>query len=272
MARSSTTIDYYAVLQVHPSADGEVINAAYRQLMKKYHPDVAGDDPAQIAFHHKRATAINEAFNVLGDPAQRQRYDAALNFGVSPPGSAARWPPYAEAPSGPGGGSASNPTPAWAYQAGVAVDQTGAPATPVLAWLVAAYYLLPGRYEWEKGGRAELLRICLVPPLGVAAFALMTGRLAPWIGSSLQTTVLAGVTLLLASLPLWSSLPRLIVAAAPIVLLTGGMLDPYLRQANVPGWLAWMALSLLSLTLSARLYVFGMLPTLGICWLLTQFH
>ena len=37
--------DYYRILQVHPQAEPEVIDAAYRLLMRKYHPDVF--DPLQ---------------------------------------------------------------------------------------------------------------------------------------------------------------------------------------------------------------------------------
>ena len=63
--RSSADLpDYYAVLQVHPDADDEVIAAAYRQLMKKYHPDRAGEDPNRMAEHLARSKALNEAFGV----------------------------------------------------------------------------------------------------------------------------------------------------------------------------------------------------------------
>ena len=64
----SATLDYYAVLQVDPSADPEVIEAAYRQLMKKHHPDVAGLDLRLATQHHQRAKRINQAHSVLGDP------------------------------------------------------------------------------------------------------------------------------------------------------------------------------------------------------------
>jgi hypothetical protein len=139
-----------------------------------------------------------------------------------------------------------------------------------LAALSAAYYLLPGPYEWENGRRQELLTICLLPPLGVIAFALATGRLAYWIGPSLTSTLVAWAILLLLSLPTWRSLPRLVPAAVPSMLLINGKLDSFLFQANMPTWFAWVLLGLLSLMLSARVYVFGVLPTLGICWLITR--
>jgi len=64
--------DLYRVLQVDPSADPEVIEAAYRRLALKYHPDHnRGDSRAED--HMKR---INEAFRVLGKPRLRAEYDA----------------------------------------------------------------------------------------------------------------------------------------------------------------------------------------------------
>jgi hypothetical protein len=53
---------------VHPDADREVIEAAYRQLMRKYLSDIAGGDTVRAAALHKRATAINQAHAVLRDP------------------------------------------------------------------------------------------------------------------------------------------------------------------------------------------------------------
>ena len=60
--------DHYEVLQVHPRAEPDVIRAAYRILARKYHPDMGGDA--------NRMIAINDAWDVLGDPARRAAYDA----------------------------------------------------------------------------------------------------------------------------------------------------------------------------------------------------
>lgn len=62
--------DYYAVLQVHPQADREVIGAAYRRLAAKYHPDV---NPSPDAADKMKQ--LNEAYEVLSDPARRAVYD-----------------------------------------------------------------------------------------------------------------------------------------------------------------------------------------------------
>ncbi|HSS59894.1 MAG TPA: J domain-containing protein [Candidatus Limnocylindrales bacterium] len=60
------------MLQVDPSADHDVIEAAYKRLALKYHPDRNSDDP-RAAEQMKR---INEAFRVLGKPHLREDYDA----------------------------------------------------------------------------------------------------------------------------------------------------------------------------------------------------
>lgn len=64
---------YYALLQVDPAAEPEVIESAYRRLARKYHPDV---NPAPEA--HRRMRAINEAYRVLSQPALRAAYDQEL--------------------------------------------------------------------------------------------------------------------------------------------------------------------------------------------------
>ena len=65
-------IDPYKVLQVDSEAEDEVIQAAYRRLAQKYHPDVAsGPDGAA------RMAAINVAWEILRDPAKRAAHDLA---------------------------------------------------------------------------------------------------------------------------------------------------------------------------------------------------
>jgi molecular chaperone DnaJ len=63
--------DYYDVLGVaKDAADGD-IKRAYRELARKYHPDVNPDRP-ELA---ERFKEINEAYAVLSDPDARTRYD-----------------------------------------------------------------------------------------------------------------------------------------------------------------------------------------------------
>ncbi|HEX8448498.1 MAG TPA: J domain-containing protein [Allosphingosinicella sp.] len=63
----------YDVLNVAPEAEPVVVEAAYKALIKKYHPDQAIEAPVC-----KDATAINEAFAVLKDPVKRADYDHRL--------------------------------------------------------------------------------------------------------------------------------------------------------------------------------------------------
>jgi|GEM_PF-2654690 len=65
------TGDYYAILEIDASAEPEVVEAAYRALVRKYHPDVSSATDAET-----RIRALNAAYAVLRDPAQRAAYDA----------------------------------------------------------------------------------------------------------------------------------------------------------------------------------------------------
>ena len=62
--------DYYQILGVPREADGADIKKAYRQLARKYHPDVNKDADAEERFKQ-----VSEAYEVLKDPARRQAYD-----------------------------------------------------------------------------------------------------------------------------------------------------------------------------------------------------
>lgn len=65
--------DYYAILGVTPASEDVVIRAAYRALMRHYHPDT---NPSSEAL--QRVQAINAAYAVLSDPEKRTRYDGSL--------------------------------------------------------------------------------------------------------------------------------------------------------------------------------------------------
>ena len=65
--------NYYELLDVPPDATVEDIKRAYRRLARKYHPDLnPGDKQAEETF--KR---LVEAYDVLCDPQQREKYDEA---------------------------------------------------------------------------------------------------------------------------------------------------------------------------------------------------
>jgi hypothetical protein len=77
--------DYYEILQVSPNAEPEVIEAAYRRLARMYHPDVNTSPDAAA-----RMQAINEAHEVLMDPARRRRFDASRGAGTRTSGQDTR--------------------------------------------------------------------------------------------------------------------------------------------------------------------------------------
>jgi molecular chaperone DnaJ len=64
--------DHYAVLGVSPDADNETIDAAFRRLSRRYHPDLnPGDARAQTAFER-----LKMAHDILTDSRERARYDS----------------------------------------------------------------------------------------------------------------------------------------------------------------------------------------------------
>ncbi len=72
--------DYYEVLGVSKTDDDNTIKKAYRQMAKKYHPDMnPGDKEAEAKFKE-----VNEAYAVLSDPEKKQIYDQYGHDGLDP--------------------------------------------------------------------------------------------------------------------------------------------------------------------------------------------
>src|SRR5689334_8325757 len=63
--------DYYTTLGVSRDASDADIKKAFRKLAREYHPDVAKDKKKA----EEKFKEINEAYEVLGDPAKRKKYD-----------------------------------------------------------------------------------------------------------------------------------------------------------------------------------------------------
>lgn len=62
--------DYYRILEVDRGASSDEIKRAYRRLARQWHPDASASPEAEERFKQ-----IGEAYEVLSDPAKRERYD-----------------------------------------------------------------------------------------------------------------------------------------------------------------------------------------------------
>ena len=87
--------DHYQTLGVPRTASAEDIRKAYRELARKYHPDLHPDDESA----KEKFKKVQSAFDVLNDPSKREMYD---RYGSSFEGVGA---------GGPGGGWAGGPFP-----------------------------------------------------------------------------------------------------------------------------------------------------------------
>jgi curved DNA-binding protein CbpA len=65
--------DAYAHLQIDPLAEEVVLDAAYRALARRYHPDGESPNPARMA-------DINRAYSLIRTPELRRRYDTERTF------------------------------------------------------------------------------------------------------------------------------------------------------------------------------------------------
>src|SRR5438132_2781559 len=79
--------DYYEVLGVTRSASDQELKTAYRRLAHQYHPDKNQTDPTA----EERFKEAAEAYAVLSDTEQRQRYDRFGHAGVSSSAASAAW-------------------------------------------------------------------------------------------------------------------------------------------------------------------------------------
>jgi curved DNA-binding protein CbpA len=87
MSIAANMRDLYGILQVDPRAEPRVIQAAYRTLALRMHPDHSRNDGTAPAM-----AMLNRAYGVLRDPTQRRAYDQtrspAAVLSVPPPGPA----------------------------------------------------------------------------------------------------------------------------------------------------------------------------------------
>ena len=68
--------NYYDILEVSKNASPEIIEKAYKTLVKKYHPDLQKEEDKNK--YEEKIKKINEAYDILSDPEKRKKYDLNL--------------------------------------------------------------------------------------------------------------------------------------------------------------------------------------------------
>ena len=168
--------DPYKILQVDPEAEDEVIQAAYRRLAQKYHPDRSSGQEAI-----DRMVAINAAWETIGEPSRRASFDLArraARAGGSPERAPGSGPP---SPTRPAPGSAQ---PAATRPSSVPPDARR-PAQPRPPETVSRDWT-PGRSTTGGGYDATTMRApdglgAAGPPPGNPAGSVLTfGRYSGW--------------------------------------------------------------------------------------------
>ena len=82
--------DFYKTLGVSRGATKDEIKKSYRQLAKKYHPDLNKDDKKAA----EKFAEVSEAYEVLQDDQKRQQYDTFGHAGVDPNGMGGQQDPF----------------------------------------------------------------------------------------------------------------------------------------------------------------------------------
>ena len=165
--------DPYKVLQVDSEAEDEVIQAAYRRLAQKYHPDVAAGAEAAA-----RMAGINAAWEILRDPTRRAALDLARRLAVrnAERAAAASGPAAADRPSTPAPGHAPASRPSSGQPAGPSAPRGETVSTD---W-TSGRSSQGGGYDPSQMGAPDGLGAAGLPPGDPSGTVLNFGRYAGW--------------------------------------------------------------------------------------------
>ncbi len=154
--------DPYKTLQVDPEADTDVIQAAFRRLASRFHPDRGGGPEAAA-----RMVALNRAWEILSDPQRRAAFDAersAMAAVMTPAVSAAS----ADAGRSPSGDVLSRPP------ANRAADE------PLVATFTSGRSTVGGGYDAQTMRSPDGMAAAGPPPGNPSGPVLNFGRYAGW--------------------------------------------------------------------------------------------
>jgi len=184
--------DLYKILQVDSEADPDVIQAAYRRLAQKYHPDLAGSHEAS-----GRMIELNAAWEVLRDPHRRGAYDRerARTMGHQTgdqPGAAPSPRPAAPTPgtptdvggssgaAGAGAGAAGRPAASGGWPDAAATPGNGRPGEPSSGHWTSGRSSVGGGYDPSTMHAPDGYGAAGRPPGNPSGSVLNFGRYAGW--------------------------------------------------------------------------------------------
>ncbi|XP_058777241.1 uncharacterized protein LOC131651599 [Vicia villosa] len=77
------SVNYYSILKVNPDASYELIKKSFKNLSRKWHPDMVNQEPLRRKEFEATFKRICEAFEVLSDPKKRRIYDLYGKYPVN---------------------------------------------------------------------------------------------------------------------------------------------------------------------------------------------
>jgi curved DNA-binding protein CbpA len=144
--------DYYAVLELRPTATNADIKKAWHEQMQVWHPDRFSHSPALRQKAEARTQLINQAYQTLGDSASRAQYDVTRQS-TSMPGTTTT-PPVRPSASARGPAPARSRQDPRGPQSLITIARQGQPKS-----LVQAVHILVDRHELHPYEFQGLVRI-----------------------------------------------------------------------------------------------------------------